>query len=58
MDPKVECIVQDDVGEERADACSLRRSLVRLVPFIALEDLWTAKIAGDTTAASCDIRAI
>jgi hypothetical protein len=30
--------MQEDVGQERTDARSLRRSPVRLVPLIALED--------------------
>ncbi len=38
MDPEVEDVVQEDVGQERADACSLRRSPIRFVPLIALED--------------------
>ena len=38
MDPEIEDVVQEDVGQERADARSLRRSPVRLVPLIALQD--------------------
>ena len=38
MDPEVEHVMQEDVGQERADAGSLRRSPVRLVPLIALQD--------------------
>ena len=38
MDPEVEDVVQEDVGEKRADARPLRRTPVRLEPFIALED--------------------
>ena len=38
MDPEIEDVVQEDVGQQRADARSLRRSPVRLVPLFALED--------------------
>ena len=38
MDPEVEDVMQEDVGQERADAGPLRRSSVRLVPFVALKD--------------------
>ena len=38
MDPEVENVVQEDVGEERADTRPLRRSPVRLVPYAALQD--------------------
>ena len=38
MDPEIEDVVQEDVGQERADARALRRSPVRLVPLTALQD--------------------
>ena len=38
MDPEVEHVMQEDVGQERADARPLRRSPIRLVPLTALED--------------------
>ncbi len=38
MDPEIEDVMQDDVGEERADPCPLRRSPLRLVPLVALQD--------------------
>src|SRR6266849_3131637 len=38
VDPEVEDVVQEDIGEERADACPLRRSSVRFVPLVALQD--------------------
>src|SRR5438874_4782769 len=38
MHPEIEDVMQEDVGQERTDARSLRRSLLRLVPLIALQD--------------------
>ncbi len=38
MDPEIKDVMQEDVGQERADAGSLRRSPVRLVPLIALQN--------------------
>ena len=38
VDPEVEDVVQEDVGQERADARPLWRPLVRLVPLVALQD--------------------
>src|SRR4029077_17867057 len=38
VDPKIEDVMQEDVGKERADAGPLWRSPVRLMPLITLED--------------------
>jgi len=38
VDPKIEDVVQEDVGKKRADAGPLWRSPVRLMPLTALED--------------------
>ena len=38
LDPEIEDVAQDDVGEERADARTLRRPLVGFLLLAALED--------------------
>ena len=46
VDPEIEDIMQEDVGEERADARPLRRSPVRFVPLPALQNAGLAATAG------------
>jgi hypothetical protein len=38
MDPEINGVMQENVGEQRTDARTLRRSWLRLVPLIALQD--------------------
>ena len=47
MDPEVEHVTQEDVGRERAGARPLRRSPVRLVPLIALQDAGFEPLANE-----------
>ena len=46
VDPQIEHVVQEDVGQERADARPLRRSLRRLLPLPALQHAGLAATRG------------
>ena len=38
VDPEIKGVMQEDVGEERADPSPLRRPFVRFMPLTALQD--------------------